>query len=415
MRWPRIRIGGINRRRISATSWRSSRSDRIGGDGRAASGSRGAPRRRVVAAALAAVAAVARSPCGVSGHQPPCRRRRRPDDAQSIDPDGGHREVSECSPDGKWVVYASDGDIYLQSTSGQTAINLTKDGQDNTMPAFSPDGETIAFRSERDGGGIFLMGRTGESVRRLTAEGVRSRVVSRQPSSGVRQRGSWRSREPYGFQRPAVVSVSSGQPRPFFAGDAVQPSVSPHGRRVAYWGRPADAATRRMSGSSVGANRDIWTIDTNGEHPVRVTTHLANDWNPVWSPDGRWIYFLSNRAGSMGLWRIAIDETSGAITGEAQPLTAPAAYVADFKLSADGSIGVYSSVLATNNIRPHRVRPEVGYHPGSRYPSHDRRERFHLSRCHARRAVRRLRQLAAWTGGPVRNARRRRREASNYE
>ena len=52
----------------------------------------------------------------------------------------------------------------------------------------------------------------------------------------------------------------------------------------------------------------------------------------------------------MNLWRIAIDEASGAITGEAQPLTAPAAYVSDFKMSVDGSIGVYSSVLATNNI-----------------------------------------------------------------
>ena len=39
---------------------------------------------------------------------------------------------------------------------------------DDTQPAFSPDGGTLAFRSERDGGGIFLMGATGESVRRLT-------------------------------------------------------------------------------------------------------------------------------------------------------------------------------------------------------------------------------------------------------
>ena len=38
----------------------------------------------------------------------------------------------------------------------------------NTQPAFSFDGKQIAFHSARDGGGIFVMGATGESVRRLT-------------------------------------------------------------------------------------------------------------------------------------------------------------------------------------------------------------------------------------------------------
>ena len=37
-----------------------------------------------------------------------------------------------------------------------------------TQPAYSPDGKRIAFRSERDGGGIFIMGASGESVMRLT-------------------------------------------------------------------------------------------------------------------------------------------------------------------------------------------------------------------------------------------------------
>jgi len=62
--------------------------------------------------------------------------------------------------------YASGNwDIYLQRVGGKNPINLTKDSAaDDTQPAFSPDGERIAFRSERDGGGIFLMGATGERV-----------------------------------------------------------------------------------------------------------------------------------------------------------------------------------------------------------------------------------------------------------
>src|SRR6185369_12270137 len=85
----------------------------------------------------------------------------------------GIENFPSISPDGKTFVYVSSSsgndDIYLQRVDGRNAINLTRDcGQDDTQPTFSPDGSQIAFRSEREGGGIFLMGATGESVRRLT-------------------------------------------------------------------------------------------------------------------------------------------------------------------------------------------------------------------------------------------------------
>src|SRR5438876_6321660 len=85
----------------------------------------------------------------------------------------GPEYFPSLSPDGKSFVYASyaagNWDIYLQRVGGKNPLNLTKDSAaDDTQSAFSPDGERVAFRSERDGGGIFLMGATGESVKRLT-------------------------------------------------------------------------------------------------------------------------------------------------------------------------------------------------------------------------------------------------------
>jgi Tol biopolymer transport system component/tRNA A-37 threonylcarbamoyl transferase component Bud32 len=256
------------------------------------------------------------------------------------------------SPDGRWVAYATQGDIYLQSVTGQTAINLTQGSPSvETTPAFSPDGETIAFRSSRDGGGIFLMGRTGESIRRLTADGFQPGwfpdgksivYASGESPAGPENRTA--------FSELWTVSIDGGEPRRLFAGDAVQPRVSPNGRRIAFWSLPADVERRALAAAGVPANREIWSIDSRGLNPVRVAGHDANDWNPVWGPDGRWLYFLSNRSGSMALWRIAIDEASGETSGEPQPLTAPAWYVADFALSADGSVGVYSSLTATSNV-----------------------------------------------------------------
>src|SRR3989449_5724126 len=85
----------------------------------------------------------------------------------------GPEYFPSLSPDGKSFVYASyaagNWDIYLQRVGGKNPVNLTKDSpSDDTQPAFSPDGERIAFSSKREGGGIFVMGATGESVKRLT-------------------------------------------------------------------------------------------------------------------------------------------------------------------------------------------------------------------------------------------------------
>ena len=88
---------------------------------------------------------------------------------------------------------------------------------------------------------------------------------------------------------------------------------------------------------------------------MRVTTEEATDWNPVWSPDGTALYFLSNRSGSMNLWRVGIDEATGATTGEAQALAAPASYVRHFSLSADGRLGTYANWATTNNLARIRI------------------------------------------------------------
>src|SRR5206468_4258994 len=261
------------------------------------------------------------------------------------------KQFPNMSPDGRWVVFVSaaagNDDVYLQATTGLTAINLTKDAVANdTMPAFSPDGESIAFRSEREGGGLFVMGRTGESVRRLTRTGFYPSWFPDGQQIVFSTGGPSAPEGRIGVSEVWVADMTGGEPRRLLPADAVQPRVSPHGLRIAYWSLQADAAARRFTST----NRDIWTVDMTGMHAVRVTDDEAIDWNPVWSSDGQWLYFLSNRGGSMNLWRIAISEASGITHGEPEPVTAPAPYVAHFSMSADGRIGAYASAAFTSNI-----------------------------------------------------------------
>ena len=80
------------------------------------------------------------------------------------------------SSDGRWLAFASDrGGLWIRSFSGGSARQL-KDGlSDASEPAFSPDGTTLAFRSEANGGGVYLQRLDGGSPRLLAPGGHRPR------------------------------------------------------------------------------------------------------------------------------------------------------------------------------------------------------------------------------------------------
>ncbi len=252
-------------------------------------------------------------------------------------------EVSPSfSPDGGSFVYAGrasgNWDIYLQRVGGRNPINLTKDSpSDDTTPAFSPDGQRILFRSERSGGGIFVMGATGESVRRLTDFGF-GPAWSPDGQEFICSTGD-SPRPEYSFTQGTalvVVNLASGLKRTMpDLYEPAHPQWSPHGSRIAFWGR-------------LHGNRDIFTVPAQGGQASPVTQDAFIDWNPVWSPDGQYLYFSSDRGGSMNIWRVRIDEASGKVLGEPRPLTTPSLYSSQITLSKDGSLAYSQQVLTTN-------------------------------------------------------------------
>jgi eukaryotic-like serine/threonine-protein kinase len=250
------------------------------------------------------------------------------------------------SPDGQLLAYAGrEGghwDVYVMPAGGGSPISLTADFPgDDVQPAFSPDGRRLAFRSSRDGGGLFVMGAAGEDTRRVLDRGWnpswspdgRELAFATQPVFDSPQ------------DRPSpselwTVSVEDGRTRRVTTADAVQPAWSPHGQRLAYWGL--------AKGSS---RRDLWTVAAGGGAPVPVTEDDAVDWSPAWSPDGRHLYFSSDRGGSVNLWRIALDETSGRVRGRPERVTTPAAFAHHACFARDKGTLAYVSTSVEQELQ----------------------------------------------------------------
>ncbi len=245
-------------------------------------------------------------------------------------------------------------DIYLRSIGGENSLNLTANLSGNQdQPVFSPDGERIAFRSEADGGGIFVMARTGESVRRITREGFNP-AWSPDGTQLVysTERIENKPENSDGTGRLWIVEVATGEVRRVETPrDGGLPNWSPNGHRIAYFSQSLSEGWQHWG---------IWTVDPQGGEPVPVSDGSALDWNPVWAGDGRHLYFSSNRGGSMNLWRIGIDEGTGHVQGPPEPVTTPATELAHISVSADGQRLVYSNILETQNLQRMAMDPRSG-------------------------------------------------------
>jgi Tol biopolymer transport system component len=124
------------------------------------------------------------------------------------------------------------------------------------------------------------------------------------------------------------------------------PTWSPDGRRIAFWGLKRDSF-----------QRDLWSVAADGSESAEGAAQpfLEDppvDWAPVYSHDGRWLYFASTRGGTFNLWRLPLDPKSGRPQGEPQPVTAPSSWAGPMSLSADGR----RLLFADRNVETEIVR-----------------------------------------------------------
>ncbi|HEU4713146.1 MAG TPA: protein kinase [Pyrinomonadaceae bacterium] len=259
------------------------------------------------------------------------------------------------APDGKSFIYAGNVngnyDLFEQRVGGKNATPLTPNTpSDETSPAFSPTGDRIAFRSTREPAGVYVMEAGGENVRLVvpgcfhpswSPDGKEIVCSTAGHDEAPTTRNTWTS-------ALWIANVETGEKRFLCENDAMQPSWSPNGQRIAFW------FMQPSSGRS-----DIATIGSNGGDIVVITSDAATNWNPVWAPDGKSLYFASDRSGNMSFWRVAIDEATGKVQGEAEVVSTPATFNRHLNFSRNGRRMIYVQTDRQSNIQAVKFDPKT--------------------------------------------------------
>jgi len=248
----------------------------------------------------------------------------------------------EVSPDGKWVAYgistpdmeANRGvsNIWVVSTSGGDAIQLTQSGKDSA-PSWSPDGKTLAFLSGRDGTSqVYVISMEGGEAKKLTTLSTGADLFKWSPDGKsiaftsevyvdckddacnkkrdeekekskvkahvadhllYRHWDHWsEGKRSHLFIQPvekttAAHDLTEGADYdvpPDQRGGDTDLNFSPDSKEICY-----TAVTDKMEATST--NGDLFLVPVTGGESKRITTNQGFDGNPVYSPDGKYIAY----------------------------------------------------------------------------------------------------------------------------
>ena len=257
------------------------------------------------------------------------------------------------SNDGSMLVFASTqhaptADIYIKNVGGATVTQVTNDAANDLMPSISPDGERVAFASDRGGSwDIFITSIEGGQPVQITSDATHELHPSWSPdgrhlvfSRLGQTSGRWelwvldaaqparRSFIGYGlfpvwspggdkiaFQRSRgrgdrlfgiwTVDYTGGEgvsPTEIYSREgyaAVNPSWSPDGTRLSFSVIPADNAEQGRR----PAVADLYICRVDGADRATLTNGQHSNLSPTWGGDGR-IYFVSDRSGSDNIWSL---------------------------------------------------------------------------------------------------------------
>ena len=217
------------------------------------------------------------------------------------------------SPDGKTIAFTYKGDIYTVASLGGQAVQLTTHAGYDTHPVWSPDGSRIAFASDRKGGmDIYVMPATGGLPTQLTFNSATETPWSFSPdgkyvyfSAAIQDPSASMLFPSSRLTELYKVPVAGGKTTRVLATPAEWVSWNADGSKMLYQDRYGIEDEWRKHHTS-STTRDLWLYDAaTGKH-TNLTAHAGEDRNPVWSPDGKRVLFLSERdGGSMNVYSMS--------------------------------------------------------------------------------------------------------------
>lgn len=213
----------------------------------------------------------------------------------------------DISPDGKTIAFSYLGDIWLVDAKGGEARHLTMHEKHDFNPIFSPDGKWIAFSSNRHGQyDVFIVPVKGGRPKRLTFDSADDHPTGWAPDSQSVLFMSNRNIDLPGRVELFSVSIHGGPVKQISAFEGRDGVYSPKGDQIAYVRGPGLWYRKGYRGSS---NDDIWICQADGSKNRQVTSHLGQDSYPMWSADGKFLFYVSDIASKLAnLTKIAAGE-----------------------------------------------------------------------------------------------------------
>lgn len=223
------------------------------------------------------------------------------------------------SPDGGEIAFVSGGDIWTVPAAGGTASLLVTDAATEGRPHYSPDGRELAFTSNRAGSAnVYVLTLATGKVRRITWSDANEQL------DGWSRDGKWLyfssgANDIARLTDVFRVAASGGTPlevsRERYLAE-FHSAPSPDGTAIALMAKGISGNQWWRNGHSHIDQAELWLKPVAANQPYRrlLGASAKRLW-PMWAPDGRTLYFMSDEGGAENIWRMP------AAGGAAQPVT----------------------------------------------------------------------------------------------